>query len=280
MNSNKVRDRIKVWRLPELGDLELHRGISVARSYPRHWHEEFHFCLIEAGAGELRYRGATHPTPAGCLFVVHPGEVHANRAWDDQGCTYRNLYVPLGLLQQVAQQMAGSRGIPFFPEPVLFDAGVFRHYLRMHRALEAPASNLERESRVLELLAHLMGRFAAERPAPQPARRERLAVRTVRQYLTDNYAENVSLRRLAEAAGLSPFHLNRVFSQELGLPPHAFQTQVRVLKAKSLLRQGWSIVQVAGTTGFADQSHLTRHFKRLVGIPPGEYVRSGKTRMR
>ncbi len=87
----------------------------------------------------------------------------------------------------------------------------------------------------------------------------------------ENYADNVSMERLAQIANLSPFHLNRVFCSELGMPPHAFQTQVRIIKAKELLHRGWSISRVASVAGFADQSHLTRHFKRLIGVTPGEY---------
>jgi AraC-like DNA-binding protein len=75
---------------------------------------------------------------------------------------------------------------------------------------------------------------------------------------------------------LSPFHLLRVFRAAVGLPPHAYQIQLRVARAKELLRAGMPIAAVAVEVGFVDQSHLTRHFKRLVGVPPGRYrVRRG-----
>ncbi|MGH9509375.1 MAG: helix-turn-helix domain-containing protein [Terriglobales bacterium] len=273
MKSHQEREQIKVWRLPELGNVELHRGLSVSRSYPRHWHEEFHLCLIEAGAGELLYRRATHATPAGCLFIVHPGEVHANRAWDNQGCTYRNLYLHPHVVQQAVLEMGGPGKLPFFAEPVLFDADILERYRKLHRTLEAPASRLEQESRLLDLLVRLITRFASEPHASPAAGREPYRVNAIRQYLTENFAENVSLKRLAAVVGLSPFHLSRTFSRDVGLPPHAFQTQVRVLRAKGLLQEGCAVSQVACFTGFADQSHLTRHFKRIVGIPPGEYLR-------
>src|SRR5205085_7810988 len=105
---------------------------------------------------------------------------------------------------------------------------------------------------------------------------DRQAVNRAREYLAEHYAENVSLNRLAAIAGLSPFHFSRLFSEQFGLPPHAFQTQLRVLWAKALLLQGWPIPHVASQTGFADQSHLTRHFKRLVGVPPGQYQSGSK----
>lgn len=96
------------------------------------------------------------------------------------------------------------------------------------------------------------------------------------RYLREHFAENISLTKLAQVAGLSPFHFARVFTQEFGMPPHAFQTQLRVSHAKSLLRLGWPIAAAACEVGFADQSHLNRHFKRLVEPSPGRYRASSK----
>src|SRR6185503_13257676 len=104
------------------------------------------------------------------------------------------------------------------------------------------------------------------RSSPTPTWRhmkpERALVGRVREYLHQNYAQNISLKELAGLANLSAFHLNRVFRTEVGLPPHAYQTQVRVLRSKSLLAQGVSINQTALAVGFFDQSHFTYHFKR------------------
>jgi AraC-like DNA-binding protein len=93
----------------------------------------------------------------------------------------------------------------------------------------------------------------------------------VRDYLVAHAAENVSLHALARFANLNPFHLNHAFTEQFGMPPHAFQVQVRVHQAKRLLRAGCSIAQTAMTCGFVDQSHLNRQFKRLIGISPGQF---------
>lgn len=84
----------------------------------------------------------------------------------------------------------------------------------------------------------------------------------------------MTLAELARLAGLSAFHLCRVFRQSVGMPPHAYQTQLRVRQAKALLRAGQPIVSAAIAAGFYDQAHLTRHFKRIVGVPPGRYLES------
>ena len=83
----------------------------------------------------------------------------------------------------------------------------------------------------------------------------------------------VPLGTLATYAGLSAFHLCRVFGEAVGMTPHAYQTQVRVRYAKSLLSAGLPIGLAAVEAGFYDQAHLTRHFKRIVGLTPGRYVK-------
>jgi AraC-like DNA-binding protein len=274
MELNEKRELIEVWRPHDLAQLELRRGFGVARPVPRHWHEEYQFCLIQAGESELNYRGRNLPTPPASLFMVHPGEVHSNRVYDDNaGCSYRTLFVDSELMRRAATEVQGKEAsLPFFPTAVIFDEDVLRQYLDLHFALERSSSSLERQVLLLNLLAGLISRFAEASVRPRSFGLERQAVMRARDYLAEHYAENVSLEKLARIANLSPFHFNRVFSEQLGMPPHAFQTQLRVSRAKTLLRQGWAISQVASETGFADQSHLTRHFKRLVGVPPGQYI--------
>ena len=123
----------------------------------------------------------------------------------------------------------------------------------------------------------LVGRHAAPPQAPRSPGRERRAVRLSREYLEEHAAENVTLEALARFAGLSPFHLCRVFREAVGMTPRAYQTQVRVRRAKSLLRAGLPITLVAVQAGFYDQAHFTRNFKRIVGLTPGRYVKDAAT---
>jgi AraC-like DNA-binding protein len=267
-----LREQINIWRTPGPEPVELHRGNGVARLVPRHWHEEFQLCLVERGAGELFSRGTHHATPAGSLFVVHPGEVHSNRVTVSGGCDYRSLNAPGELLRRAASQIAGrEQGLPFFPATVLAEGGLLRRFSRLHDLLEGAASRLERDSILLDTLTHLVARHAQRPPAPRRDGREPAAAARSRDYLEAHYAEEVSLAQLARLAGLSPYHLSRVFRRTHGLPPHAFQTQLRIVRARALLRQGWALAVVAAETGFADQSHFTRRFKSVVGVTPGAY---------
>jgi len=270
-------ERIRVWHPAGMGDVELCRGIAVTEPYPRHWHEEYQLCLLLAGDGELAYRGSHHATPTNSLFIVHPGEVHGNHTDCEGGCSYRSVYVSPEIFRRAASDMAGRcQSFPFFPDPMIFDQALLDLYLQVHLLLEAPNSLLASESLLLELCANLIRRYSRESPVVKTMGRERRRIQRVREYLTESYVENVSLQQLADTFGLSPFHLNRLFCREIGMPPHAFQTQVRIARAKTLLRQGLPITGVAMLTGFADQSHLTRHFKRLLKMTPGQYREDSK----
>jgi AraC-like DNA-binding protein len=105
---------------------------------------------------------------------------------------------------------------------------------------------------------------------------EHPAVKQTKVYLEEHYAEEISLEDLARVASLSPFHLSRIFRQSVGVPPHVYQTHIRLAHAKTLLAQGFEIGDVASATGFFDQAHFTNQFKRYVSVTPGYYRKTAR----
>ncbi|MBA3239964.1 MAG: helix-turn-helix transcriptional regulator [Acidobacteria bacterium] len=246
-----------------------------AEALPAHSHEDYQLGVSINFPGEYTYRGVRHPVPVGSLNVIHPGEMHAARDTEYRHlyADFRKIYVAPARVQAAAAELTGSKSsLPFFPDPVIFDAGLMRLFLDFHATTEEANPLLERESLLMSLLARSIVRYADERRSLLPFKGEREGVRRAREYLRDNYAENVSLERLAGVAGLSRFHFLRAFRREVGLPPHKYQTQVRVERAKLLLAGGAPIQHVAQAVGFADQSHLSRHFRRLTQVTPGRYI--------
>jgi transcriptional regulator GlxA family with amidase domain len=102
------------------------------------------------------------------------------------------------------------------------------------------------------------------------------AVRTAVEYLHDDITRNVSLDELAAAAGASKYQLVRRFTAVIGVPPHTYQVALRVNLARRLLERGERATDVAGLAGFADQSHLNRHFRRRLGKTPAQYAQAAK----
>lgn len=268
---------VNVWRPNDLKQIEFRSGLDVAIPIPRHWHEEYQFCLIEAGDGQVTYRGANHRTPTGGLCVIHPGEIHSNRSFVETGCSFRSLYIEPHSIQSVAAEAYGKDlGAPFFPTTVIHDQVVVGLFLQLLSALETSASTLEREIKLQDFSFTVVTRFAESRTPHQSFRQKHHNIQRTCEYLRAHCHENVSLGTLAAIAGVSVFHFSRLFAAQVGLPPHGFQNHLRLVQAKKLLRDGESISNVALNTGFADQSHFSRHFKRLFGVTPGQYRQSSK----
>jgi len=100
-------------------------------------------------------------------------------------------------------------------------------------------------------------------------------LKRVQQYVEDHLAERVSTERLAAIAGLSVFHFARVFKQSQGMTPHSYLLHRRIVRAQELLGETESpLSEIALVSGFADQSHLARHFREHVGVSPAIFRRS------
>ncbi|MBZ0298966.1 MAG: AraC family transcriptional regulator [Anaerolineae bacterium] len=272
--AESLREQARYWRAPEFGNLELLHATFITHTYDRHFHEEYVVGMVVRSAYEFYYRRANHRACVGHIILINPGEIHTGQPIFEHGYTYRTLYPSAALLHQIAAEFGGgAHGIIDFPDPLVADAELFQMLVHMHTLLESPASQLARDVALRTALAALLIRHASYRPTPlKSLEHERSAVRQVRQYLETHYMDNPSLDQLAQIAGLSPYHLVRVFRQQTGLPPHHYLTQVRVERAKQRLQAGHPIAEVAAATGFSDQSHLTRRFKRIVGVTPGQFL--------
>jgi AraC-like DNA-binding protein len=207
-------------------------------------------------------------------FVITPaGEVHENWVETQDGCSFRSLYLDVRLLRRLAHQVTGQdQSAPDFAECKVDHPSMQHSFLRLHHAMEFPESRLQCEEALLEFVRHLVIGCSAARPAEIRTGSERAAVRRIRAFIDEHFADPISLDDLARIANLSPFHLHRVFSCETGMPPHAYQTQVRINRAKQWMREQLPLSHIAAAAGFADQSHLNRHFRRLVGVTPGQFA--------
>src|SRR5262249_50023734 len=128
----------------------------------------------------------------------------------------------------------------------------------------------------VHLIRHVLAPRRPERRPDGALPRGRL--RAVVEYIEEHLDASPSLDQLAAVARLSPYHFARQFKAATGLPPHQYVILRRVERAKHLLQGGddFSLAEVAASAGFSDQSQFSRHFKRLVGATPGQFLRSAR----
>lgn len=273
MHVKESSEKVKFWRLPRMNNLELLHARYQNQTFNKHYHEGYAVGVIEEGALGFHYLGRDVVAGAGDINLAVPGETHNGFAVSDQGWRYRMFYMDADLLERASSEIGDRKqGLPFFKTGVISDPWLYRQIRGLHRALVDPnRSLLEKESRFLWTMSQFILRHADNAPRPVKTGSEKGAAARVQDYIQDCYMDPVSLEELSRIAGLSRFHLLRVFQKETGLPPHAFQNVIRMHQAKNLLASGRSIADVAFSTGFFDQSHLTRQFKRTFGVTPGHY---------
>ena len=265
---------VRSWRTDEFGGMDLLHGTFTTHAFARHTHETYSIGVFEAGTMVCLCQGRAYTMRPGSLGLIQPGDVHTGHSLDvAEGWTYRNLYPDAALFARVLQDLGGrARALPRLPV-VMDDPSLAAMFAQAHRALLEPASSLARESLLRVAVSALLLRHASERPALPAVRPEGAAVRQVRAVLEDDPARNVTLEELASMVGQNAFTLLRAFRRAHGLPPHAYQVQVRLRHAKRRLLAGEAPAQVALEVGFADQSHLGRHFRRAFGVTPQQYRR-------
>jgi AraC-like DNA-binding protein len=273
MKREHLHEQAKFWRDPDLAGLEILHASYLTHSFAPHSHGCFVTSVIDKGAGTIWYRGALHFAPAGSLVLLNPDEMHTGQVQSEDGWRYRALYPSMELLSHVAVGIAERSWHTYFSStPIIYDQELAHLLHRLHSALAEGATLLERESHLLQTCAHLLSHYAEYPPVSRPVGKEPQAVRLAREYIEAHFARNISLAQLALVSGLTPFQLVRVFHQALGLPPHAYHNQIRLAHAKRRLLAGEPIVMVAYETGFTDQSHLTKRFKRVYGVTPGQIM--------
>lgn len=272
--TQEAAEEVEFWRSGELRGLELLRATYVRHSFAPHTHETLVVGVIERGVETYRFRGRLQVATPGQIILVPPGEVHTGESPVAEGWTYRVLYPDVEYIREAVEQLGSAfRGLPEFRQSVVDDPALADQILRLHTSLAEPATALERRSRLVCVLAALVSRHGSGGAPPAIGGQHR-AVRRAREYLDAHATENITLDQLANISGISMFQLVRVFRRELGLPPHAYQTERRIAVAKQLLREGMAAGSVAPTAGFYDQSHLTREFKRRVGLTPARYAQA------
>jgi AraC-like DNA-binding protein len=261
------------FRPTALPGIEALHARFVRHAYRPHSHPTWTVAVMERGAARFELDATQQRAGQGELFVLEPESVHTGMAAVPEGWAYKVLYIEPQLLhdwdERDTSPPRASRWVVF--RDVALRAALDSAHLAL---LHAPAGSLEIDEAVLGAVAALRPHLRPGPPARGRGRAEHAAVRRARQHLRECWDQRVTLDQLSEIAGLSRFELVRRFREHNAVTPHAFQTDLRIAEARRLLSAGVAPAEVAATCGFADQPHLSRVFKRAVGVSPGRYARA------
>jgi AraC-like DNA-binding protein len=262
----------KLWRADDLGAAELLRARFSDYAYDVHTHDKACFALITRGAIRIRMRGGEFIARAGDLYAIDAEEPHAGWPVDGKGWSLRTMYVDAGRLPAIVGEEGTA--VPALAGPIIRDRTLVSLYRGVHACSEAAGPALKRDECYAQFIARLLARHTRASHPVVAAGREAVAIRRARDFLDHHLGDKVRLAEIAAAAELPPFRLFRAFERATGMTPHGYQRQARIRFAAGLIRGGHPLGGVAAAAGFADQAHLTRSFRRSLGVTPGLYARA------
>ncbi len=257
--------QVAFWRDPTVPYLVDARDTHLASDpFRLHTHDSCMVSCIEAGSTLVQLRDRALTVQAGAVVIILPGEPHACNPQPQEAIAYKSLFLHPDWLGSLGVRQRAC---------VIEDAALKDIFISTYSMLREPGDRLAKDEAYYDLVAALEAAMesAPATAAPPSATPLPQSLDAVQRYLVAHMTRMVTLDELAHLAGLGPHQVLRRFRSHVGLSPHAWQMQRRVEQAKTLLAQGMSVVDVALETGFADQSHFHRVFKRHVGATPGQY---------
>lgn len=236
-------------------------------SFPRHAHDGFGIGVLHEGA-HRSWSGIGHvEAVAGNVITVNPGEMHDGDPVQGAVRSWRMIYLEPGLMARVLrEELPGEAEIV---RPVLDDPLLATLFGQLFVGLTEPIPDaFGAEEGLLRMLALLLARHGNRlRPIAGPPPTVVQALRRLRE----SPERPATLAELADLSGVSRFQLLRGFARAVGITPHAYLLKQRVRLARRLLAAGRRPAEAAAEAGFADQSHLTRAFRRQFGVTPARY---------
>ncbi|MGR3870784.1 AraC family transcriptional regulator [Streptomyces graminifolii] len=260
---SRPEQEVSAWRPRIPGVVEVFHAHFTEYAYPMHVHDAWTLLIVDDGAVRYDLDRHEHGTPHDTVSLLPPHVPHNGSPATPHGFRKRVLYLDG---THLPDDLIGSA----VDSPDLRDPELRLRVGQLHTALDHPGDELEAESR-LSLIAERL--HAHLRPSTAPIPFAPTLARDLRELLDERVTEGIALDEAARLVHAHPAHLVRAFSGAYGIAPHQYLMSRRVDHARRLLLEGRPPGEVATVTGFYDQSHLTRHFRKLVGVTPGRYSR-------
>ena len=254
---------------PSCQGLERIEAFFAGHAFDPHRHDTYAIGFTLHGVQSFRYRGAAEHSVPGQVFVLHPDETHDGHAGTSVGFRYKILYVePRAIHDALSERRCP---LPFVRAAVSTDRRLAAAIMPALGDLDIALDELHRDQMILDLAEALAAADPSAARRTLSARHWR-AVDTARDFLDANVQMVVASAELEAVAGFSRYALARHFRVCVGTSPYRYLVMRRLDRARSLIRRGTPLADAAVSCGFADQSHMTRHFKKVYGMSPGRWA--------
>lgn len=250
--------------------IEAYRFEGVKQQFPNHFHDYYVIGFIEKSERSLLCRNQEYLIKPGDILLFNPGDSHTCRQISEEPLDYRCLNIQPDVIKNICSEILGKSILPAFNKNVVFRSDLADPLRELHKMILEKTSGFKKEELFLFILEQLIAECC---DASALKKNEDLSfeIKTVCDYINENYAKTVTLEKLSGLAGMSKYSLIHSFTKQKGISPYSYLETIRINHAKTFLEHGESPVNVAFLTGFSDQSHFSNFFKKLIGLTPKQY---------
>jgi AraC-like DNA-binding protein len=240
--------------------------LSTCRFEP-HRHDTYAIGITTAGVQTFRYRGTQRICLPGQVHILHPDETHDGAAGTEDGFGYRILY----LTPELIREALGGLELPFVADPVQAPTPATRWLASALGDIDEPVSDLARVE-LAAAVADTLRALGDRRDKRRATTIDIESIELVRDHLEAHAREHTPASTLEAIAGMDRFSIARHFRRAFGTSPDRYRTLRRLALARKAIESGQTLARAAAEAGFADQSHMTRQFKRSYGLTPARWV--------
>lgn len=253
-------------------NFEAYQFEGIMQKFPNHFHDYYVIGFIEQGKRHLVCNQEEYILNSGDVIIFNPHDPHACAQIDGSPLDYRCINIQPEVMRKYVLEITGQEYTPQFTQNVLYQSELALPLHDLHQIILEDKEDFHKEELFLFLLEQLLNEYT-DADFPPPAQELTFEIMTICEYMESHYTESITLNQLSGLVGLSKYHLLRLFTRQKGISPYCYLETLRINHAKRLLGQGIPPMEVAGQTGFSDQSHFTNFFKKLIGLTPKQYMR-------
>ncbi|TEU29684.1 AraC family transcriptional regulator [Acinetobacter seifertii] len=271
---NAIPQTFEFWQDRRMPYVETRKSCRSRTCYKSHSHPTFSIGAVDEGNSIFQSSfGTVQEISAGTLVIVPAHIEHSCNPKPNEAWSYQMLHLDIMWLSQLYsefQQQGFDLHLPQHKPLIIRDENFYKAFTEMNDVLfDEQKLILEKEQSLLDcLMGLLLPHFILEEiQKPQYLYKDFLDLVDV----INSSTSFISLEELALQVGLSRYAIIRLFKANVGLTPHAFQINLKINRARELLKQGISLVELALNLGFSDQSHFHKAFKAHTGVTPRQF---------
>ncbi len=247
-------------------------SLSNMRTFKPHMHKGFSIGAVRSGQLYFQAGDSSELLMPGALALINPETLHSCNTRGQGERSFFMLYLDVEWCLQIEKSLWNITR--FIPATLirLVDDGLYLQYIdAMEHLFDQSVHLLEKEQLLFELLATVFKKSVHLPNSPMNQAPYTKNVEQLKQLLSTDLQENLTLDDLARQVEENPYTMLRRFKAGTGITPHAYRMNCRIEQARKYLQQGMEIAEVALLSGFFDQSHFHRHFKAMTTLTPKEY---------